>query len=250
VKIIGVGFGRTGTASLKLALEQLGLGPCHHMVEIVQDPSRARAWLAAAEGRPDWDELFAGFNSTVDWPAAAFWRELIDAYPDAPVILTVRDPQSWYDSAAQTIFRSAGRSKGRLGAAMLRLVRLANPGFADFIALTEVVVNDRVFDGRAADRAHAIAVFEQHTAQVRATVPADRLLVFDVAQGWQPLCEFLGLPVPDEPFPRVNDTAEFNRQQAAHARRMMLPVAVAAGAVVATVLASGSFLLRRYRARR
>src|SRR5690348_10244023 len=116
MRVIGVGFGRTGTASLKVALERLGVAPCYHMYDVIEEPARARAWLAAAEGgKPDWDEIFAGYAATVDWPGAAFWRELLATYPQAKVILTVRDPQRWYDSTRQTIFRNAQRTPSKLG---------------------------------------------------------------------------------------------------------------------------------------
>jgi hypothetical protein len=236
--VIGVGFGRTGTASLKVALERLGVGPCYHMFNVIAEPTRARAWLAAARGeRPDWDEIFAGFGSTVDWPAAAFWRELVDAYPDAKVILTVRDPDRWYTSATETIFRMARRSQSPVGRQLLRLIALTNPGFGDFVAMTDAVVVQRVFGGHVDDRDHAVAVFSSHTAEVRAGVPPDRLLELDIAEGWRPLCELLDLPVPDEPFPHLNDAAEFQRRQAARMRRLLLPVAAAGAAALAVAAA-------------
>jgi hypothetical protein len=250
MRVIGVGFGRTGTASLKLALERLGVGPCYHMLDVIDQPARARAWLDAADGQPPaWDGIFAGFESTVDWPAAAFWRELIEFYPDAMVILSMRDPQRWYDSAERTIFRAARRSDSPLSRQVLRLMTVAEPEFRDFVAMADAVVMQRVFDGRVADRAHAIAVFERHIADVRATVSPDRLLVFDVAQGWLPLCTFLDLPVPDESFPHVNDAVEFNRLQAARMRRLTLPVIAAGAAVTAALIASVAFAVRRTRRR-
>jgi hypothetical protein len=205
MRVIGVGFGRTGTASLKEALVRLGAGPCYHMREVIDEPARARPWLAAAAGhRPDWTDVFAGYQSTVDWPGASYWRELVDAFPAAKIILTTRDPDRWYDSMAGTVLRA------------WRLRREApppaDPALRDIADMTTRVIALRVFDGRHEDRSHAIATYERHNADVRAAVPAERLLDFQVAQGWQPLCAFLGTPVPDEPFPRVNDTAEFNRR--------------------------------------
>jgi hypothetical protein len=251
VRVVGVGFGRTGTASLKLAIERLGFGPCYHMFNVVDDPRRAGDWLAIANGaQPDWDGVFAGFNSTVDWPAAAFWRELVDAYPDALVVLTVRDPQRWYDSAEQTIFRAFSFSHSPLGRQLLRLIALTDPGFRSFAAMTDAVVRQRVFDGRTGDRPSAIGVFERHSAQVQATVPPERLLTFDVAQGWQPLCDFLGVPVPDEPFPHINDAAEFNRRRAARMRRTLVPAAAIAGLGIG-VAVTGTLVARSlYRSRR
>lgn len=208
-----MGFGRTGTASLKDALESLGVGPCYHMLDVMQDHARARAWLAAARSpQPDWASLFAGFSSTVDWPGAAYWRELLDAYPRAKAILTVRDPQRWYDSMETTILRAwrwhreraSQPPAGGAEAAAGRVVDSA--AFGDMI---KAVVENRVFAGRAYDREDAIAIFERHIAEVRASVPAQRLLVYEVTQGWQPLCAFLDVPVPDQPFPWVNDSATF-----------------------------------------
>jgi Sulfotransferase domain len=248
MRVIGVGFARTGTASLKLALERLGVGPCYHMFEITDQPARARGWLAAARGQqPEWDTIFAGYHSTVDWPGAAFWRELLDAYPHAGAILTVRDPQRWYDSMERTIFRGAPRSQSPLAQRMLRLITVGKPELRDLAAMVQAVVMQRVFDGRTGDRAYAVGVYQQHNAEVRATVPAHRLLVFDVAQGWQPLCAFLNVPVPDEPFPHVNDTAEFRRWQVAGMARLMLPMVAAAGLAAAALLASGVLIIHRVR---
>jgi hypothetical protein len=213
VRVIGAGFGRTGTASLKVALESLGAGPCYHMLDVMQDHARARAWSAAASSPdPDWASLFAGFSSTVDWPAAAFWRELLEAYPQAKAILTVRDPQRWYDSMETTILRAwrwrrARASRPPAEGADAMAVSVART--TDFGDMIEAVVERRVFGGRAYDRRDAIATFERHTAEVRASVPAERLLVYEVGQGWEPLCAFLDLPVPDQPFPWVNDAASF-----------------------------------------
>jgi hypothetical protein len=209
MRVIGVGFGRTGTASVKLALERLGLGPCYHMSEVIERPQRAGDWLAATRHPVDWDRMFAGYLSTVDWPGAAFWRELLAAYPDAMVLLTVRDTDSWYRSCADTIFRTAGRLPDAATAAAGALPA----GFEDFVAMTQAVVVDRVFGGRIDDRDHAVAVYERHNAAVRAEVPAGRLLEYRAADGWGPLCDRLGVPVPDEPFPHVNDTAAFRRRQ-------------------------------------
>jgi sulfotransferase family protein len=196
--VIGAGFGRTGTLSLKVALEQLGFGPCMHMVSLLQDPETSALIHKATEGDIDsLDVALAGHRATVDWPMAYFWRELADRHPAAKVILTVRDPQKWYDSAARTIHAAAnaGRESG-----------LPDP---DVMRMVDGTVWDGTFDGRFADREYAIKVFEEHNARVKREIPADRLLVFEVAQGWEPLCSFLGVPVPGTPFPRLNDTAAF-----------------------------------------
>lgn len=226
VKVIGAGFGRTGTASLKAALELLGYGPCYHMSVVIEQPYRVRQWLDVGEGRArDWDEVFAGFEATLDWPAAAYWRELAEHYPTAKVILSVRDPQRWYDSASATIFGSALAQQRPLPVRrrVIRwLVARRAPDFALYPRMARATVMDRVFDGRIDDRAHAVKVFERHMAEVKATIPAGRLLVFDVREGWAPLCEFLRSPVPDEPFPQVNERAAFQRKRPRRLLRLIL----------------------------
>ncbi|MCA2217527.1 sulfotransferase family protein [Jidongwangia harbinensis] len=196
--VIGVGFGRTGTLSLKAALERLGLGPCMHMIPVLGDPDRARLFHKAAEGDDaSLDAAMAGHRSTVDWPGTYFWRDLVARHPDAKVVLTVREPESWYDSAYRTIYRAATAP------------RPADDGMAAAIGMAHAVVWDGTFGGRFADREFALRVFTEHNDAVRREVPPDRLLEFQVAQGWEPLCAFLDVPVPPEPFPRLNDSAAF-----------------------------------------
>jgi hypothetical protein len=196
--VIGAGFGRTGTLSLKSALERLGFGPCHHMVELIENAEQISRWRRLADGEtPEWDAVFRGYRSTADWPSVRFWRETTDHFSQAKVILTVRDPRRWYESVAQTIHRAE-----------------AGPAPADpVMARMRQVVHDLLwvgeFDGRFEDMDHAIGVFNEHNDAVRREISPDRLLVFEVAQGWEPLCAFLGVPVPDEPFPRTNDRQEF-----------------------------------------
>lgn len=207
--VIGVGLGRTGTSSLKTALERLGFGPCHHMKELIEHPELIPVWQRLAAGeRPDWEEVFRGYRSTTDWPAVSFWRDLIRAYPEAKVILTVRDPERWYASVRNSIYRSAEHPDDPDVVAATR----AMPHLADQQALVRDLIWDGDFDGRFEDQAYATSVFEQHAAAVREEVPPERLLVLDVRDGWAPLCDFLGVAVPDEPFPHENDSAEFNRR--------------------------------------
>jgi hypothetical protein len=201
--IIGAGFGRTGTNSLKLALEHLGFGPCHHMFEVRDNPEQLPGWVAAAQGEPvDWEEIFRGYRSQVDWPGARYWRELTAHYPDAKVILSVRDPDAWFESVQATIapFLDA---RGNHSTAYMNAI-------ADMAYET---VAASVFHERLSDRAHAIAVFNDHIAQVQAEIPAQRLLVFDVADGWGPLAAFLGVDEPDIPFPKTNSSQQFNREE-------------------------------------
>ncbi|WP_331374848.1 sulfotransferase family protein [Sinorhizobium chiapasense] len=190
--VIGAGMGRTGTHSLKLALEQLGFGPCHHMADVLRDPQQKALWRAAGKGKlPEWDAALAGYRSAVDWPSAHFWRELSTYYSDAKVILTVRDPEQWYESMAQTIGLTMDAS--------------ANDPESFGVA----VVGNGVFGGRFDERDHAIAVYGAHNEAVRKAVPPERLLVYEVSEGWAPLCAFLSVPLPSAPFPRTNSTAEF-----------------------------------------
>lgn len=194
LSVIGAGFGRTGTMSLKLALEQLGLGPCYHMVEVFKNPAAPDWWYEAAQdpAKADWGKIFAGYKATVDWPNATYWKELAEAYPDAKVILTERDPDTWFESTQATIFADRGPMDPE----------------ASFPRMVRKVVYD-LFDGRIHDREYAISIFKAHNAQVRATIPPERLLVYEVAQGWKPLCDFLDEAVPGEPMPKVNSREEF-----------------------------------------
>jgi hypothetical protein len=191
LRVVGAGLGRTGTYSLKVALERLLGGPCHHMAEVLADPERHLAlWSPVLRGEGvDWEEVFAGYVAQVDFPGAAFWRELSEAFPDALVVLSTRPAEAWYRSAASTIFQ-LGDDHG------------SSP-FSD-------VWRERFgFGYRFDDPEEVIATYERHNAAVRSSVPPARFLEWTVADGWPPLCDRLGLLVPDEPFPRTNTTAEF-----------------------------------------
>jgi hypothetical protein len=225
MRVIGAGFGRTGTLSFKRALEEVGFGPTYHMQEIMRRPSHVAKWLRYARtGEIDWDDLFAGFGSGVDYPVSCVWEELASHYPDAKVVLTVRDPQRWWASTEATIYRF----RTAFPAWMLRTVPITR----QFIEMVDRLVWDGLFDGRFLDREHAIAVFEDHIEHVKEACPPDRLLVFDVAEGWEPLCQFLDVPVPDGPFPHLND-AKVTRRVGAGLRygTRALPIAAVAGAV-------------------
>lgn len=197
--LIGAGLGRTGTLSLKAALERLGYGPCYHMLEVLAAPERAKRWVEGARsGAYDWEAIFQGFRATVDWPAAAFWRELVDRYPDAKVVLSLRDPDRWYESVMNTIYQTLTQRQ-----------ESAPEILRDFHAAMRSLIVERTFGGRLADRAHAQGIFAAHNQAVIDAVPADRLLVYPAGVGWEPLCRFLDVPVPDEPYPHRNDTAWF-----------------------------------------
>ncbi|MEV7009249.1 sulfotransferase family protein [Streptosporangium sp. NPDC051022] len=211
VEIIGAGLGRTGTYSLQAALTRLGYGPCHHMSSLGEDPRLLAEWTAVARGQaPDWRRLLTGFRSAVDWPAAAFWRQLLETYPEAKVVLTVRDPRSWYASAHRTIYRYTALQPG-LGGALTWLEDRLSVSIRRRREICRRLIWDGVFDGRFQDPRYAMEIFQRHNEEVRAWVPGHRLLVFEVSQGWRPLCDFLGADVPDEPFPHLNDAAEFRR---------------------------------------
>ena len=199
LQIIGAGFGRTGTSSMKIALEHLGFGPCHHMFEVRDNPPLLSHWERVVDGQPqDWDEAFAGYRSQTDWPGAFAWREIAAHYSSAKVILTVRDPDEWYDSFNATIVQLID-GHGTYPDAHAN--RVTNMGYK---LLTQVFGTDRW-----KDRAHAVSIFNAHTAEVQATIPPSRLLTFDVRDGWEPLCTFLGVPVPAISFPRLNSSKQF-----------------------------------------
>ncbi|MEG3143315.1 sulfotransferase [Sphingomonas sp. RT2P30] len=200
LSVIGSGFGRTGTRSLKDALELLGFGPCHHMEEVFPNPKQVDFWCAVARDEPvDWDEVFAGYGAQIDWPGAHVWRELAAAYPDARVIHSVRPPEAWWNSFSGTIGKFLAIYRGLP----------MPPHVAAMSAAVETIVGTQTFGGRATDKDHALAAYARREADVRAAIPAERLLVFDVAQGWAPLCAFLGVAVPDTPFPRTNSRDDF-----------------------------------------
>lgn len=190
--VVGAGVGRTGSHSLKAALEALLGGTCHHMVEVLAHPEEIPVWTDAIEGRPvDWDRLMAPYVAQVDWPGASFWPELLAANPDALVILSVRDPESWYTSATNTIFQGLDR-----------------PDVDPWMSSMRHLLGDR-FCNDFADKAAMIAAFDEHNNLVRRQVRPDRLLEWTAGDGWEPICAALGRPVPDEPFPHTNTTEEF-----------------------------------------
>ncbi|WP_291209139.1 sulfotransferase family protein [Hyphomonas sp.] len=197
LQAISAGFGRTGTLSLKLALEELGFGPCHHMKEVLENgPVQVPLWQAAADGQPDFAAIFKGYKSAVDWPAAAFWREVSAAYPDAKIILSTRSAESWYSSFSETILPTL-MAKDRWP-----------PPAVPWLTMVSKVVIDRSLGGRT-DKDGVIAAFHAQEAAVRAAIPASRLLVHQASDGWEPLCAFLGVPVPATPYPRTNSKEEF-----------------------------------------
>lgn len=195
--VIGAGVGRTGTYSLKLAIQRLGFGPCHHMEEVLRNrPRQVDLWSAALAGRPDWEAIYRGYQSAVDWPTGGFFRELDAVYPEAKFILTQRSPETWAASFSSTIYRLlAGRDQ-------------APAEMHAWLGMAEAVIAKSGFPN-GLDLPGLMKAFTAHNDAVRAAIPADRLLVYEVKEGWGPLCAFLEVPVPDEPFPRTNDRSEF-----------------------------------------
>ncbi len=192
LKVIGAGLGRTGTFSLKFALEYLGFGPCHHMTEVMANPDQLPKWIDVVNGKPGWDSVFDGFSSAVDYPVCTYWRELMDFYPDAKFILTVRDAESWFGSVNSTIFSE------------IMLERMMWPATRAFFE--GAVYRD--FPDTIGDREFMVDYFPRRNAEVIATIPAERLLVYEAGDGWEPLCAFLGVTVPEVPYPRVNSREE------------------------------------------
>jgi hypothetical protein len=197
LEVIGAGVGRTGTYSLKLAINQLGFGPCHHMEEVlVNMASQLPLWQAAAAGDANWPAIFDGYAAAVDWPTAGFHRELYAANPGARFILTVRSPEVWVESFLATIYK------------LISTADEAPQPMRPWLAMATAVIARTGFP-LGLDRERLCAAFEAHVAAVKATIPASQLLVFQVREGWEPLCAFLGVPVPTGPFPRSNDRSEF-----------------------------------------
>jgi Sulfotransferase domain len=239
VKVIGAGFGRTGTWSLKAALEVLGFGPCYHMTEVFAHPGHADFWSSAWRGEPvDWEGVLGGYEATVDWPACTFYEELMERHPEAKVLLSVRDPEPWYESTRSTIYElSMLLESSPIARLIFGLISLLV--FGGFAGGRSSIVNDMIwqgtFDGRFEDKAYAIEVFEWHNEEVKRRVPSERLLVYEVTEGWVPLCEFLGVPEPEETFPHLNDATLLRRGTKA-VRTLATAVPVALALSIAAVL--------------
>jgi hypothetical protein len=190
--VIGTGFPRTGTMSLKLALNQLGFGPCYHASETFMHPEHVPLWVRAGGGEAVWDTLFEGYHATTDAPACYFWRELTERYPTAKVLHSTRDPEDWFASTQATVYGPDA---------------ITSEPTPELKPLRDMLEKRRG-GGSVNDRAFLIDWFTRHEAEVKAAIPAERLLVFEASQGWAPLCAFLGVPVPDTPYPRVNERAQ------------------------------------------
>ena len=204
LKVIGAGFGRTGTLSLKTALEKLGYGKCYHMVEILKRFRDMKYWTEIMwGGKAEWEVLFNDYQAAVDWPVTAYYRQLMDVYPDAKVILTVRDPHSWHRSIMTTLYQARRKS-------VVRLSRIIPPLHRFLNAMEHAIWQD-LFQDRLEDEDHAINVFNKHIEEVKHSVPPERLLIFEARQSWEPLCSFLNVPMPAEPYPHRHNGTPMRR---------------------------------------
>jgi hypothetical protein len=211
LRIIGAGLPRTATLAQKIALDLLGVSPCYHMVTLLADLDRVRLWKDALEGDARWDDIFSGFCSTVDWPGSFFYAELMDAYPTAKVVLSVRDPETWATSMRATVL-AANRGES-LMRRLSETRAVVDPQWLAFNQLTsEMLFGRRGLLRAGDDESRLPALFQRHVDEVKATVAPGRLLVWAPADGWEPLCDFVGAPVPDTPFPHVNDAETFEER--------------------------------------
>jgi Sulfotransferase domain len=210
--VIGAGLPRTGTLTQKAVVEMLGLGPCYHWVDVLADLDRVSQWDSALDGDQPWEEIFTGFHSTVDWPGGHFFRELTEAYPEAKVVLSTREPVAWEKSFRETIWNMC------FGESLIRLLSSAraqiDPHWERYLALVDRMfwTGSSAFAPQHEEPAHLIAAMERHNEAVERTVAPERLLLWRVDEGWEPLCEFLAVPVPDEPLPHLNDRATFHER--------------------------------------
>ena len=198
LKVIGANFGRTATLSLKKGLEILGFEKCYHMSEVVVHPEHTDLWLDAWRGIDIWKTLFTGYKAAVDWPAAAFWPELMHVYPEAKIVLSIRDAEEWYESARNTIFRSMDTN-----------LYAKDESLRTRIEMMKEIIVDGTFNGDLGDKDQCIKIYLENIERCRSETPSDRLIEFDASLGWKPLCRGLGCKIPKVPYPNVNTSAEF-----------------------------------------
>jgi hypothetical protein len=209
IEVIGAGLPRTGTLTQKTALEMLGFTPCYHWVDVLADLDRVQIWDKAMDGEVDWPSVFGESRATTDWPGGFFWRELMAAYPDAKVLLSVRNPQTWEPSFRETIWDMGH------GETMLNLLSsaraLVDPQWQRYVAFVERMFwsPEGTFANGGETPQQLIDAMIAHQEEVKRTVAPERLLVWEASEGFEPLCEFLGVDVPAEPLPHVNDRETF-----------------------------------------
>lgn len=212
IKVIGAGFGRTGTLSLKVALEELVFSKCYHMMELLEHPSDVKLWSDASNGKPvDWDALFDGYQAIVDYPGYRYYRQLMQHYPDAKVLLSIRDADSWYESTFNTIYQAGPKGWQKLKIALSLPFSQRLRQLIRVFRMAEQDVWFKDFQGKFGDEQYAKKIFHQHIEEVKRFVPPERLLVYQVKEGWEPLCQFLDVPIPDKPFPHLNSSATFGQ---------------------------------------
>ena len=208
MKVIGAGLPRTGTLSQKVALEMLGFGPCYHMVNVLADLPLAEQWADAMDGEPDWEEIFGEHQSTVDWPGSFFYRQLAERYPDAKVVLSTRDPEAWEKSMRDTIWELFNGDS--LMTHLSRARAVVDPDWRAYVLLMQRMwAAAGTFTPGRLEPGHLASAITRYEERVKRDIPRNRLLVWSVTEGWEPLCEFLEVGVPDTPFPRLNDTTMF-----------------------------------------
>ena len=201
LRIIGASYGRTASLSLKKALEILGYSKCYHMSEVVTNPKHSGLWLRAWKGEFIWDDIFNGYQAAVDWPVAAFWPELMEAYPRAKIILSIRDPEAWYESAKNTIFKSMDEG-----------MRSQNLEIRKRIAMAKEIIVEGTFNGELNNKEHCIRIYNENIDRCKREVESERLIIFDPKNGWQSLCEQLKCPIPNTDYPFINTTKEFEER--------------------------------------
>lgn len=211
IKIIGAGLPRTGTNTLKDCLEKLGYHKTYHMKELLVHPENLHYWKTLKEtGTTQWDELYNGYQATVDFPCYPWYKEHMKRYPDAKVILTTRPFDKWYTSVYSTIWQAGPQTLPQKLGMMLKLI--TNPRLRSVIGcvkLSKAMIFGSTFEGKFQDKVEAEKLFNKHHEDVKAYVPSDKLLIFEASEGWEPLCKFLGVPVPNEPFPHLNKKENF-----------------------------------------
>jgi len=218
LKVIGANFGRTATMSLKQGLEILGFEKCYHMSEVVVHPEHVKLWLEAWQGKNIWATLFADYQAAVDWPAAAFWPQLMHVYPEAKIVLSIRDADEWFESARKTIFQSMDSNllaKNEEFRARVEILKnqsqqdLQKLNLLHRIEMLKEIIVDGTFDGDLWDKDKCIKIYKDNIEKCRSEVPLDRLIEFDPSLGWEPLCRGLDRTIPQKPYPHVNKAEEF-----------------------------------------
>lgn len=211
IKIIGAGYGRTATKSLQLALEELGYGKCYHMEELLRNPEGVKYWKNAMDkSKVDWDSLFSEYHSIVDFPGSIYYKELYEHYPEAKVILSIRDADSWYDSVYSTIFSFDPGPALKLKVLFSMPFSVKARNLFKVIMLNNKSIWGKLFEGKFKDKTYAIENYNAHNEEVKKSIPPDMLLIFEAKDGWEPLCNFLGKEIPSIPFPRTNKKDDFH----------------------------------------